>query len=207
MPYIGSIARHLAGVGLPGLYGKLGLCRFHPKGYISPTCKMWHPKLYNEGNAYIGDGVTFYEDRNGGEVRLGLGVHIHENTRIQSGDGGSLDIGSGTHIQPQCQFSAYTGRIEIGRDVEIAPNCGFYPYNHEMDPAESIRAQPVYSRSGISVGDEAWIGFGVVLLDGAKVGKGAVIAAGAVVSTEIPDYAIAGGIPARVISQRAKHKT
>jgi len=207
VPVLGKLARRLAGLGLASLYGKLELVKFHSNGYISPTARLDHANLSCDGKAYIGDNVLFYRDHGGGSISLGKFVHLHENTLLQTGDNGSITIGSGTHIQPRCQFSAYVGDIVIGDDVEIAPNCGFYPYNHQMDPASSIRSQPVFSTTGIEVGDEAWIGFGVVLLDGAKIGRGAVVAAGAVVAIEVPDFAIAAGVPARVVSSRDRHKT
>jgi len=187
LPMVGRLARRLAGLGLRGLYGKIQLVGLHAQGYLSPDARMWHPELSTNGKAYIGDNVLFYEDVRGGPIRFGRAVHAHENNVFQTGEGGEIEIGDGTHIQPRCQFSAYVGHIRIGKDVEIAPNCGFYPYNHNMNPTQSIRAQPVYSKAGIEVGDEAWIGFGVVLLDGAKVGRGAVVAAGAVLSIEVPD--------------------
>jgi acetyltransferase-like isoleucine patch superfamily enzyme len=58
------------------------------------------------------------------------------------------------------------------------------------------------NRKGIVVGDDCWIGAKVTFLDGAHVGKGSVIAAGAVVRGEIPPYSIAVGVPARVIKFR-----
>jgi acetyltransferase-like isoleucine patch superfamily enzyme len=59
------------------------------------------------------------------------------------------------------------------------------------------------TKGGIRVGDDAWLGFGVVVLDGVSIGKGAVIGAGAVVTSDIPDNAIACGVPAKVVRARA----
>ena len=65
-----------------------------------------------------------------------------------------------------------------------------------------IREQPLYSRKGVIVEDDAWLGFGVVLLDGAHIGAGAVVAANSVVNSVIPANAIAAGAPARVVGNR-----
>ncbi|MEM7220394.1 MAG: acyltransferase [Pseudomonadota bacterium] len=202
---LGRLASRMAGLGMPPLYGRLPLVRWHPKGYYAPSARLWHDDFSAGAGCYIGDNALVYDDGDGGPVRLADRVHVHENTSIQTGDGGSVTIGEGTHVQPRCQFSAYVGNIVIGAECEIAPNCGFYPYNHSMDPGSPIQAQPVYSRNGIRVEDEAWLGYGVVLLDGVRVGRGAVVAAGAVVTSDIPDLAIAAGVPARVVSSREKH--
>lgn len=203
----GRFASRMAGLGMGPLYGKLPLIRFHPNGYHSPDLRLAHSEFSAGKRCYIGDNVLIYQDADGGSVQLEDNVHIHENTTIQTGDGGSVIIGKGTHVQPRCQFSAYKGNIVIGSEIEIAPNCGFYPYNHSMDPGSPIQAQPTYSRNGIRIDDEAWLGYGVVVLDGVHIGRGAVVAAGAVVASDIPELAIAAGVPARVVSDRRKHAT
>jgi acetyltransferase-like isoleucine patch superfamily enzyme len=96
-------------------------------------------------------------------------------------------------------LSAYKGSIIIGRGVEIAPNCAFYPYNHGIEPGEPISRQPLQTKGDIIIGDNAWLGFGVIVLDNVKIGKGSVIGAGSVVTHDIPDGSIAVGVPARVI--------
>lgn len=201
LPGIGSIATRCAALGLRPLYRAVPLADWHPKGYISPSARLAHPEFSVGEHCFIGEKVLIYQDHRGLGVTLGRKVHLHESNTIQTGDGGSVD-GDETHIQPRCQVSAYCGKVEIGKRVEIAPSCAFYPYNHGMQPGTPIRAQPLYSRSGIVVGDDAWLGFGVILLDGAHVGEGAVIAAGSVVNATIPPNAIAAGAPARVVSFR-----
>lgn len=109
-----------------------------------------------------------------------------------------------THIQPRCQFSAYKGSIRIGCGVQIAPYCSFYPYDHGTDPGDLISKQLVRSKGDIVTDDDAWLGVGVCVLDGARIGKGAVIGANSVVTSDIPDYSIAVGVPARVVKSRAE---
>jgi acetyltransferase-like isoleucine patch superfamily enzyme len=188
---------------LPPLYGTVPLADFHPGGYVSPRARVAHPDLTLGDHCFIGDNVLIYRDHRGSGVSLGNRVHLHESNTIQTGEGGSVAIGDETHIQPRCQISAYCGKVEIGKRVEVAPSCAFYPYNHGMEAGTPIRFQPLHSRSGIIVEDDAWLGFGVILLDGAHVGEGAVIAAGSVVNAAIPPNAIAAGTPARVIGSRS----
>lgn len=75
--------------------------------------------------------------------------------------------------------------------------------NHSIERSQNISAQPWdEQRIGITLGDDVWIGANSVILPGVTIGRGAVIGAGAVVTKDIPEYAIAVGNPARVIKYR-----
>jgi acetyltransferase-like isoleucine patch superfamily enzyme len=203
LSYGGRIATWLAGWFAPPYKARRHLARYSPKGYISPSATIYHPHLQLSAHVFIGDRVLIFQDRDGGSVELGEGVNLHYDTCIQTGQGGSLKIGPDSHIQPRCQFSAYKAPIVIGRGVQIAPNCAFYPYDHSIAPGELIKNQPLQTKGGIVIDDDAWLGFGVTVLDGVRIGKGAVIGAGAVVTKDVPDGAIAAGVPARVINMRS----
>lgn len=203
MGYLGRIATWLATFLAPPYYERRRLARYHPRGYIAPSATLYHRNLQLGAHIYIGDRVLIFQDKNGGKVELADRVHLYGDIYIQTGEEGSLKIGAGTHIQPRCQFSAYKAPIEIGCGVQIAPNCAFYPYNHGIAPDMPIKEQPLETKGGITVDDDAWLGFGVIVLDGVRIGKGAVIGAGSVVTQDIPDGAIAVGVPARVVSRRA----
>jgi acetyltransferase-like isoleucine patch superfamily enzyme len=87
--------------------------------------------------------------------------------------------------------------------VSIAPYCAFYPYDHGIIPDLPIRQQPLRSRGGIVIEDEAWLGVGVIVLDGVRIGHGAVVGAGSVVTHDVPDGAVVHGFPARVLMMRS----
>ncbi len=104
-----------------------------------------------------------------------------------------------------------TLRLKIGNYCSIAENVNFllagehnknfistYPYK------ERLLKQNIdnNSKGDIIIDDDVWIGFGVTILSGVKIGQGAIVAAGAVVTKDIPPYAIVGGIPARIIKYR-----
>jgi acetyltransferase-like isoleucine patch superfamily enzyme len=131
-------------------------------------------------------------------------VRLHQEVIIETGVGGSLIIGEESNIQPRCQLSAYKGTIHIGTGVMMAPYCALYPYAHGILPGMPIRKQPVRSRGGIVIGDEAWLGVGVIVLDGVRIGAGAVVGAGSVVVHDVPDDAVAQGVPARVVMLRSE---
>jgi len=201
--YFGGIATWVATWFAPPYKERRRLARYNSKGYIAPSATIHHPHLQLGANIFIGDRVVIYQDKNGGSVELGERVHLHNDTCIQTGDGGSIKIGSDTHIQPRCQFSAYKAAIVIGCAVQIAPNCAFYPYAHGMAPGEAIKKQPLQTKGGIMIDDDAWLGCGVIVLDGVRIGKGAVVGAGAVVTHDVPDGAIAAGVPARIVNMRS----
>ena len=199
----GRIATLLASWVSPPYKAASYLARMNLRGYIAPTATIHNKNLHSGAHIFIGDRVIIYQADDAGQVKIGAGVHIHRDTIIETGLGGSLTIGDNTHIQPRCQFSAYVGSIIIGSNTQIAPNCAFYPYNHSFAPGELIRNQPIKSKGDIVIEDDALLGVGVIVLDGVRIGKGAVIGAGSVVSRDIPDGAIALGVPARVQKMRS----
>ena len=199
---LGRIATRLAVCLAPPYTGRFYLSRLNPKGYISCSATLWHSDLHIGDHVFIGDRVVIYQSAKGGHIELGDRVHLVGDTYIQTGQGGSLNIGSDTFIQQRCQFSAYLEKIEIGCGVQIAPNCAFYPYNHGLESVKLIREQPLTTKGGIVIDDDALLGYGVIVLSGVRIGRGAVIGAGSVVTKDIPDGAIAAGVPARVIRMR-----
>lgn len=198
----GRIAAWLAALWTPPYYGRYELARRSRRGYVSPSATIHHTDLRLGEHVFIDDRVLIYQDRDGGEVDLAEGVHLHRDTIIQTGYGGSVKIGKNTYIQPRCQLSAYKAPISIGASVQIAPNCAFYPYDHSTEPGTPISRQPLQTKGGIVIGDDVWLGVGVLVLDGVTIGEGAVIGAGAVVTGDVPKGAIAVGVPARVIKTR-----
>ncbi|MEM7100821.1 MAG: acyltransferase [Pseudomonadota bacterium] len=202
LPLVGGLARRIAAWGVPRHYGLWPLANLVPAGYVAPSAQLFHERLSYGKYCFLGDEVLIYGEPTGGSVELGDRVHIHQRTTLQTGQGGSILIDQGTHIQPDCLLSGFMGDVKIGKNVEIAAKCSFYSYNHQFEASQAIREQPIISAGGLEIGDEAWLGVGVIVLDGAKIGKGAVVAAGAVVNRDIPDFAIAAGNPARVIGRR-----
>jgi acetyltransferase-like isoleucine patch superfamily enzyme len=111
-----------------------------------------------------------------------------------------LRIGSGTYVNRGTIFDAHN-ELHIGRNVMIGPYCYFTDANHGTAPGSSVKSQPMQFASLI-VEDEAWIGAYVAILPGVRIGKGAVIGAGAVVTGDVPAGTIAHGVPARVMRAR-----
>jgi len=112
---------------------------------------------------------------------------------------GQLRTGRNCTLNP---FSVVRGEITLGDAVRIGAHTSLLAFNHTMtDPDVEVFRQPISSR-GITVGNDVWIGSHVVILDGVTVGDKAVIAAGAVVTKNVPAGAVVGGNPARVLRWR-----
>lgn len=197
------LAWRLAGWGMPPFKGRHALARLSRHGYISPKASIHHSAFRYGAHVFIGDDVVIHQvDSRGGAVVLGERVFINKDTIIETAQGGSITIGDDSHIQPRCHFAAYLSPITIGRQAQIAPYCAFFPYDHSIAPGKSMFLQPLRSKGGIVIEDDVWLGVGVTVLDGVRIGEGAVVAAGAVVTRDVPPGAIVGGVPARVIGRR-----
>ena len=108
-------------------------------------------------------------------------------------------------IGDNCGINAFIniwghGGVIIGNNVMIASNTSITSLTHDYS-AKSIRFAKVISKS-VTIEDDVWIGSNVVIMPGVTIRKGAVIGAGAVVTKDIPEYAIAMGIPAKVVKYR-----
>jgi acetyltransferase-like isoleucine patch superfamily enzyme len=200
---LGRTATRLATWCAPPYRARRSLARLYPWGYRDPGADIHHPELQLGANVFIDDRVVIFQgNATGGKVELGDGVAVYRNSFLETGDGGSLTIGAHTTIHPGCQLMAYKAPIRIGRGVGMAQNCALYPYDHGTEPGESIHRQPLQTKGGIVIEDDAWLGTGVIVLTGVRIGKGAVIGAGSVVWRDVPDGAIATGVPARVVKLR-----
>ncbi len=203
----GRLAARFAAVGTGPYHGREVLAGMHPNGFVAHTASLLHPKLKLGRYVFIGDRVTSTGGADGGDIELADRVHLYGDTMITSRQGARITIQERTHVQRGCHIIACLADITIGRRCEIAPQCAFYSYDHGMAPGVPIMLQPLQTKGQIVIGDDVWLGHGVVVLSGVRIGAGAVIGAGSVVATDIPDNAIAAGHPARVIKFRGADLT
>lgn len=131
------------------------------------------------------------------EVRVGAGASIAAHAFVH----GPVTLGANVSVNPHVTLDGGRKGIAIGDGTRIATRAALFAFEHGMDPARSIREQPVSSK-GIAIGCDAWIGAQVTITDGVRVGDHAVVAAGAVVTRDVSDWAVVAGVPARVIGDR-----
>jgi acetyltransferase-like isoleucine patch superfamily enzyme len=204
LTHFGRISMRLAAWFSPPYKERIPLSHLSEKGFVEHTAIINHPNFRVGKHCFIGDKVIINERKNGGKIELGDRVEILRDTTLETGSGGQIIIGDNSSIHPCCHLYSYLEPIEIGSGVMIAPSCALFSYNHGMVPNETIRKQPLQSKGPIIIGNEAWIGVRATILSGVKIGNGAVIGAGSVVSDDVPDGAIVVGIPARVQKNRAE---
>ena len=136
-------------------------------------------------------------------IRLGDRIYIDRGIVLRACEGGSIAIGDDFGANGNVRIIADCGgRIEIGSKVIIGPNTVIRASDHAMDRTDIPIRDQGHTAGTVSIGDGVWIAANVVVLRGARIGEHAVIGAGSVVTGEIPAYAVAAGVPARVIRQR-----
>ncbi len=109
-------------------------------------------------------------------------------------------VSIGEHFYANYRLIILAGnRVEIGDHVLIGPDCGIYAAEHPLD-AERRDAGLEYAHP-IRIGSHVWIGGGVKILSGVTIGDYAVIAAGSVVTRDVPPNVLAGGVPCRVLRE------
>lgn len=152
------------------------------------------------GKGVVFDGKVIIDLRKGGEVEIGKNTIIMEGVIINP-FGGFVKIGENCSMNPYCVIYGHGG-LEIGDFVRIATHTVIIPANHIFDSLEVPIYQQGLTTKGIIIEQDVWIGTGVNILDGVKIGKGSVIAAGAVIKSNIDSFCVYGGVPGKLIKKR-----
>jgi len=128
------------------------------------------------------------------------GKDVNINKGVYFGSGSDISIGNNSSIEVNCQIANDT---IIGNDVMIAPEVIIFSVGHETSNIDKpMRLQGNTPARPVTIGNDVWIGQRVTILPGIKVGDGAIIAAGAIVTKDVPELAVVGGNPAKLIKMR-----
>jgi acetyltransferase-like isoleucine patch superfamily enzyme len=136
----------------------------------------------------------------GGRIRIGKNCEIHPYSMI-------LTYGGEIHIGDNCSLNPFAivygaGGVRLGNGVRIAAHTVIIPSSHILSPDGTPFFQSGITARGIEIADNVWLGAGVVVLDGVRIGRNSIVGAGSVVTKSIPDNTTVGGVPAREISRR-----
>ncbi len=128
----------------------------------------------------------------------GCGKNVNIEKGAEFAD--NIKLGNDSGIGKNSIVGAFT---QIGNFVMMGEACHIYTRNHKTDRTDIPMCRQGFNEyKPVVISDDVWIGARVTILPGAKIGTGVIIGAGAVVTGEIPDYAVAVGVPARVIKYR-----
>lgn len=144
-----------------------------------------------------------------GAIVLGAKTSIAPYAILQ----GNVTMGSGCSVQAYSILVGYgtpddrEGEIRIGNDVRIASHVMIVGANHKFDDLSRPIAKQGVERKSVVIEDDVWIGGRVNILAGVTVGRGSVVAAGAVVTHDVPPYSVVAGVPAKAIKKRKQEDT
>jgi len=152
----------------------------------------------------LGDGVVLEEGVlvfRPEDVHLGENVYVGHRAQLKAYPDGGIRVARDTWIGPGC-FLSGAARITIGEGVGIGPSVHILTSTHEDPGWEQPIMEGDLRRAPVTIGDGADLGVGTIVLPGVTIGKGVQLGAGSVVNEDIPDYAVAVGVPARVVGSR-----
>lgn len=136
-------------------------------------------------------------------MTIGKGTNVHPTAIIRYGTNVKIGdyclINHNNLLQPG---KGPNGTIIIGNYVHTGVNVMIMAFNHGFYTRDIPTKEQDYFDAPIVIGDDVWIGAGAIILAGVTIGKGAIIAAGAIVNRDVPEYAIVGGVPAKVLKMR-----
>ncbi len=159
----------------------------------------WRSRLQTDGLCFVCPGVKL-EIGPEAIVRLGRWSWLGHGCKIRAHEG-EVSIGAKTVLGQECTISSYR-HVSIGRECIVADRVMLIDFDHGMVEVERpIRNQGIYTRE-VRVGHNVWVGYGACILRGVSVGDNSVIGTSAVVTKDVPDNAVVGGVPAKLIRMR-----
>jgi acetyltransferase-like isoleucine patch superfamily enzyme len=195
---------------VPGALGLLLRSKLYPKllGRCGRNVTFGaHVVLRHPHKIAIGDNVVIDDncclDAKGTDntgITIGSGVFVGRNT-ILSCKNGDIVLDDQANIGFNVEIFA-ASRVRVGKKVLVAAYCYLVGGDHLYDRIDIAVLEQGRTARGIEVDDNAWLGAHAVVTDGSRVGKDAIIGAGAIVIGEIPDFSIAAGVPARILRNR-----
>lgn len=170
-----------------------------------------HTSIICANKMQVGNGVSIQDyvtinalSKEGVEIGDNSSIGMHTTIKVS---GSLVEVGKGfklgkySALANDC-FVGAAGGVEIGDYVAIGQNVRFHSENHGHSDPDKLLCEQGTTHKGIKIGNDCWIGAGVVFLDGAEIGDGSVVGANAVVTKKFEPYSIIAGVPAKIIAKR-----
>jgi len=136
-------------------------------------------------------------------IELGSNSYFGLNCKLYASEFSRIKIGLNASFNSNVMVNARgKGKILIGNNVLIGPNAVLRSSNHSFETTKLPIINQGMTEGEIIIQDDVWIGSNAVILPNCKIGKGAIVAAGAVVTNDIDSFSIVGGVPAKLIKKR-----
>ena len=177
---------------------------------LKPKHRVWaeawqrevQQRLRDQETVEIGEGCFIAPEARifgepGRPVVIGEGCAIAAEAFLH----GPITLGRRVSVNARASLDGGAKGLIIGEGSRIATGAALYAFDHGLAPDRFVMDQPVTSR-GIVLGKDVWIGAQAGVTDGVRIGDHAVVGMGAVVTGDVPEWAIVGGVPARVIGDR-----
>ncbi|TWD75353.1 acetyltransferase-like isoleucine patch superfamily enzyme [Kribbella amoyensis] len=162
--------------------------------------KLRHPQVVTEGFVFLGKKLEIVARPGHGRIVLGRFVHLGDETRLRAHEG-TLRIGDKVVFARDVTVNCYLD-IEIGASTLIADWTYICDFDHKTDDLHLPIKDQGLVKSPVRIGPDCWLATKVTVTRGTDIGRGAVIGANSVARGNIPEYAVAAGIPAVVVRDR-----
>lgn len=189
-----------------GFYHKLFFHKSKGCVFIGKGVVLRHSKHISVGSTFIVGRNVIIDALCKEGINIGNNVTIKDNSIIECTGvirkiGEGLFVGDNVGISHGCVFYI-RGKVEIGSYCIFGPGAKIISENHQFDSSEMPIVFQNESRKGIIIGDDVWVGANATILDGVRIGNHAIVAAGSVVTKDVPAYSIVGGVPAKTLKNR-----
>ena len=174
---------------------------------VGKKVRIFYPNNLQVGyNTIIEDGaeincLSLQGIKLGNRVTIGKYAIIRPSNIYGGPIGEGLTMGDNSNIGPY-NYIGCSGKITIGNNVMLAPRVSIYAENHVFDHPEILIRDQGVEKKEVIIEDDCWIAANSILLAGVTIGKGSVVAAGSVVTENVPPYSVVAGVPAKWIKSR-----
>lgn len=160
-------------------------------------------KVYNHFSLILPHGSSINSIPN---IKIGKDFSCGINCQILAQDkdqNSTIEIGNGVKLNSGVMINAdIGGKVKICSNVLIGPNVTIRTTNHNFNNPNVLIIDQGHTSGSVEIGEDVWIGAHVVILQNVKIGNGAVVAAGSVVTKDVEPYSIVAGVPAKKINMR-----